>query len=281
MPESQGAPGRVLSARDVGVAFAGKSVLDGIDLDVASGEIIGLIGANGAGKTTLLQVLLGTLHPSVGSVIRPRRGARDGGIGYLPQKVLLDPDAPLRARDVVALGIDGGRLGPPWRGAETRRRVAAALEAVGASGFADQRVGELSGGQQQRVLLAHALISRPTLLLLDEPLANLDPASAADVVELLDKLRSTHHVAIVITAHDINLLLPVMDRVVYLAGGHAATGTPEEVIRAEVLTRLYGRPIGVIRAGGHVIVLADGLDRIPEEVHHDPVAHVGRSAGWP
>ncbi|HEU0256491.1 MAG TPA: metal ABC transporter ATP-binding protein [Microbacteriaceae bacterium] len=270
------AAGAVLVARDIHVALAGRSILDGVDLTVGAGEFVGLIGANGAGKTTLLRVLLGVLSPGSGEVMRPDGAglltdARHGrGVGYLPQKVALDPEAPLRARDVVALGLDGGRPGLRLRGrAAMRERVDETLRAVGAAEFGDRRVGELSGGQQQRVLLAHALISDPALLLLDEPLANLDPASAHDIVALLDRLRHTRPVAIVMTAHDMNLLLPVMDRVVYLAGGRAATGAPAEVVRGDVLTRLYGRPISVIHAKGRVLVIA-GDDAAPaDEVHHD------------
>jgi zinc/manganese transport system ATP-binding protein len=260
--------GGALSVRNIGVVLSGRRILDGVNLTVAPHEFVGLIGANGAGKTTLLRVLLGVLRPNGGEVQRPRRSASGGGVGYLPQKVALDPDAPLRARDVVALGIDGGRLGLPFRNAAFRERVEASLESVGAAAFADQRIGELSGGQQQRVLLAHALISRPALLLLDEPLANLDPASAQDIVELLDRLRRSSPVAIVMTAHDMNLLLPVMDRLVYLAGGRAVTGAPDDVVREDVLTGLYGRPIRVIRAEGRIIVLADDSGQLPDEVHH-------------
>lgn len=126
----------------------------------------------------------------------------------------------------MALGIDGGRLGIPLRRRRLRPVVDEALEAVDAQAFADKRIGELSGGQQQRVLLAHALIRKPQLLLLDEPLAGLDPGSASDIVDLLDTLRRTTGVSIVMTAHDINVLLPVMDRVVYLAGGKAVDGRP-------------------------------------------------------
>lgn len=271
----------LLRADGIRVALSGRPILEGVELTVAPGEFVGLIGANGAGKTTLLRVLLGTLRPSGGELVWSRGGGRASRgrgvgrpeIGYLPQKVALDPDAPLRARDVVALGLDGGRLGLPIRGRAVRERVDAALASVGAADFAEQRIGELSGGQQQRVLLAHALISEPALLLLDEPLANLDPASAADIVELLDRLRLDRGVAIVMTAHDLNLLLPVMDRLVYLAAGRAVTGAPREVARSEVLTRLYGRPIRVIEAEGRIIVLTDEAGRPSDEVHHEGAHH--------
>ncbi|OPX13479.1 metal ABC transporter ATP-binding protein [Gordonia sp. i37] len=255
----------VLAAHDIRVSLGGQPVLDDVSVEVAPGEFVGLIGANGAGKTTLLRVLLGVLRPNSGQVHRPPRGA----IGYLPQKVGVDADTPLRARDIVALGIDGGRLGIPLRRSRLRPIVDEALEAVGAPRFADKRIGELSGGQQQRVLLAHALIRKPQLLLLDEPLAGLDPGSASDIVDLLDTLRRTTGVSIVMTAHDINLLLPVMDRVVYLAGGTAVDGRPDEVITTEVLSGLYGRPIRVIRTDGRILVLADDRMSSPGLVAHD------------
>ncbi|MDQ1122328.1 metal ABC transporter ATP-binding protein [Microbacterium trichothecenolyticum] len=244
----------VLMARGVGVRLGGATVLDDVDLDVPAGSIVGLIGSNGAGKTTLLRVLLGILRPHVGYVQRPDRRA---GIGYVPQKISLDPHAPLRARDVVMLGLDGARLGVPLRRRRLRAAVDEALDAVGATAFADARVGELSGGQQQRVLLAHAIVSRPALLLLDEPLASLDPVSARDVVVLLDALRERTGVAIVVTAHDLTLLLPVLDRVAYLAEGRAAVGTPAEVVRDDVLSALYRRPMRVIEAAGRTFVIAD------------------------
>lgn len=262
----------MIAARDIHVVLDGRTILNGVDLTVQAGEFVGLIGVNGAGKTTLLRVLLRALRPTSGSLIESV-GRR---IGYLPQKVALDPETPLRARDVVALGIDGGRLGLPLRGRRFAERVDQILRAVGATEFTDQRIGEISGGQQQRVLLAHALVGNPKLLLLDEPLANLDPASAQDVVQLLDRLRRDTGVAIVMTAHDMNLLLPVMDRIVYLAEGRAATGTPDEVVRADVLSRLYGRPIQVVHASGRILVIAD--ESPGDGVHHaDPIPPRGAS----
>lgn len=247
----------VLSARGVRVDIDGAQVLAHVDLDVSPGSFVGLIGANGAGKTTLLSVLLGVRKPTDGRVHRPARRS-EGGIGYLPQKVSLDPDTPLRARDVVALGLDGGRLGIPLHRRRLRDRVDQALAGVGATAFADKRIGDLSGGQQQRVLLAHALVSRPALLLLDEPLASLDPVSAADVIALLDGLRRRTGVAIVLTAHDLTLLLPVLDQLVYLVDGRAAVGTPDQVVREDVLSALYGRRMRVVEAAGRTFVLAEG-----------------------
>ncbi|HXW32781.1 MAG TPA: ATP-binding cassette domain-containing protein, partial [Acidimicrobiales bacterium] len=170
--------------------------------------------------------------------------------------VLIDPDLPLRARDVVGLGLDGYRFGLRPTTAARRRRIDDMLEAVGASAFADARVGNLSGGEQQRVLIAHALIGEPELLLLDEPLANLDIASGHEIVELLRRIATEQHVAVLLSAHGMNPLLPVMGRVVYVAAGRAASGTVEEVVRSDVLGELYGHPVTVLRVEGRVLVVA-------------------------
>jgi zinc/manganese transport system ATP-binding protein len=250
--------GDLLRVDGVGVTLGGRTILEDVSFQVAAGELTGLIGSNGAGKTTLLRVILGLEAPSTGAVLldgraRPKHGAQ---IGYVPQKFDLDPSMPLRARDVVALGIDGERYGIPRPSRARRARVAAMLQAVGAESFAEARVGELSGGEQQRVLIAHALIQEPRLLLLDEPLANLDLRAEQEVVALLSGLARERSVAVLISAHDVNPLLPVMDRVVYLAGGRAAVGKTDEVIRADTLSALYGHHVDVLHLHGRVLVVA-------------------------
>jgi zinc/manganese transport system ATP-binding protein len=252
----------VLSVQGVGARLGGRQVLTEIGFSIAAGEFTGLIGANGAGKTTLFKVILGTVSPAGGSVLigGAPRSRRNPLIGYVPQKFALDPDLPLRARDLVALGIDGHRLGFSPPSANRRAAVEQMLEAVGARELADVRVGELSGGEQQRVLIGHALISGPKLLLLDEPLANLDLRSAGEVVSLVARVAREQRVAVLISAHEINPLLPVMDRVVYLAGGRAVHGRADEVVRGEVLSKLYGRHVDVLRVHGRVLVVAGAGD---------------------
>jgi zinc/manganese transport system ATP-binding protein len=248
--------GEALRVEGVTVRLGGRTILDDVSFQVGAGEFTGLIGANGAGKTTLFRVILGLQPPASGSV-RVGGGRRSGGdVGYVPQKFLLDPDMPLRGRDLIALGLDGQRLGIPLPSRTRRARVQQMVEAVDAQAFADERVGRLSGGEQQRILIAHALISRPQLLLLDEPLANLDLRSAQEVVGLLARIAGEQRVAVLISAHEMNPLLPVMDRIVYLAAGHAASGTAEEVVRSDVLSRLYGHHVDVLRVHGRVLVVA-------------------------
>ena len=253
----------------ISVRLSGREILHDVGFTVRPGEFTGLIGPNGAGKTTILRVILGLLPPTSGTVTvagRPhgRRGRGHGAslIGYVPQKLLIEPDMPLRVRDVVALGIDGNRLGIPFPSRARRDLVAETLRAVGADGYADARVGELSGGEQQRVMIAHALISRPRLLLLDEPLANLDIRSAQGIVAVLARLAHEQRIAVLISAHDMNPLAPVMDRIVYVAAGRAAVGRADEVLRTEVLSKLYGQHVDVLRVHGRVVIVAgeDGED---------------------
>ena len=250
--------GDVLRVAHVSVALSGRQVLEDVSFTVRAGEFTGVIGSNGAGKTTLLRVILGLQRAVTGMVTMPlQASARRGrSIGYVPQKVLLDPEMPMRAWDLVALGLDGNRFGIPIPSQKRRQAVDAILKAVDAERFANVRVGHLSGGEQQRVLIAHALVSRPQLLLLDEPLANLDLRSSQEVVTLLGRVAAEQGVAVLLSAHELNPLLPVMDRVVYIAGGKAVSGTTDEVIRGDVLSRLYGHHVDVLRIHGRILVVA-------------------------
>lgn len=258
MPRSAIERSDILRVEDVDVWLSGRQILDAVSFEVLSGEFIGLIGSNGAGKTTLFRVILGLQRPTSGRVLVGGDSGlgRNRLIGYVPQKTLLDPDVPLRARDLVALGIDGHRFGMPLRSTKRTETVNQMLHAVDAEDFADARIGELSGGEQQRVLIAHALISRPRLLLLDEPLANLDIRSGQEIIELLDRVVNEQHVAVLLSAHEMNPLLPVMDRIVYLASGRVASGSTDEVVRPDVLSKLYGHHVDVLRIHGRVLVIA-------------------------
>lgn len=261
----------ILQVSGLGVTLGGRQVLRDVDFALAPGTFTGLIGSNGAGKTTLFRVILGQLAPGSGQVLvagRPRRPRRRL-VGYVPQRMQLDPDAPVRARDLVGLGLDGHRLGLPLPTRSRRRRIEAVLEQVDALRFADQRVGALSGGEQQRVLLAAALIGCPRLLLLDEPLASLDLRSQHEVVTVLRRIVEEEGISVLLSAHDMNPLLDAMDRIVYLAQGRAASGTVQEVVRSDVLSELYAERVDVVRAGGRYVVLA-GSGGILEGGHCEP-----------
>ncbi len=238
-----------LAVSGLTVRLGGRDVLREVSFSLAPGAFCGLIGGNGSGKTTLLRTILGFQRQAAGRVERPQTA------GYVPQKLQIAADMPVRARDLVELGFSSPRFFFPLPSAKRRQRVDEILAATGALGFANQRVGELSGGQFARVLIAHALAGDPRLLLLDEPLANLDLRAAAEIVALLRKL-AARGVTILVSAHDMNPLLGAMDHVVYLANGRAASGPVAEVVRTEVLSALYGYHIDVIRVHGRVIVVA-------------------------
>jgi zinc/manganese transport system ATP-binding protein len=268
------APGaEVIHLRGVAARIGGRDVWSGLDLTVAAGEFVAVVGPNGAGKSTLLKLLLGLL-PAAGGDIRVlggRPGQARAGVGYLPQRHGFDPDLRVRGVDVVRLGLDGNRWGVPIPGLtriSARHRAAAArvaqvIEVVGAAGYARRPVGQLSGGEQQRILIAQALVRNPALLLLDEPLDSLDLPNQVAVAALLDEIRRRHGVTVVIVAHDVNPIVGYLDRVVYLAGGAAAAGTPAEVITSETLTRLFGSRVEVLRASDGRLVVVGAVNGHP------------------
>lgn len=264
---------------DVAVGYGGRAVLRGVDLALPPGAFCGLIGPNGSGKTTLLRGILGLAPVLAGRVAigaGEGTGTGRGTVGYVPQSIALDRFMPVRARDVIGLGLDGHRFGFSFPSRRKRMLVDGAIEAVDAAGFADRRVGDLSGGQQQRVMIAHALIRRPDVLLLDEPLASLDLRSVAEVVALLSRLGREHGIAVLMSAHDMNPLLPAMDRIVYVANGRAVAGTVGEVVRGSVLSGLYGAHIDVIRVHGRVLVVAAGATPTGRHGHGEEGEHVTR-----
>ncbi len=249
----------------------GRVVLSNVSATVDAGEFIGVFGPNGAGKTTLLQAMLGLLRPTSGAIRifgrPPGHGAER--IGYLPQKRSGIGDLRLSGWDLVASAYEGHRWGPPILGRRGREEVDWALETVEARALAERPVSQLSGGELQRMLLAQALLGKPKLILLDEPLISLDPRYQQAVVELVKRVQSTLGIAVLLTAHELNPLLGVMDRVLYLGHGRAALGTTEEVITSEVLSRLYEAPIEVLRLKGRIVVVAAHGEIEAEAHRHD------------
>ena len=247
----------IIALEDVSIRLSGRTILQNVDLTVNEGEFVVILGPNGAGKSTLLKTLLGLLKPNLGAVRVlgeiPHRGNQ--AIGYAPQHRVLEADLALRARDLVGFGLDGHRWGIGWPSKKRRAMIDQALAEVDALSFADAPVGQLSGGEQQRLLIAQALLTNPRLLLLDEPLANLDLAHQQEIVALVAQVCRSRHVAVLLVAHDINPLLPVVDRVIYIANGRIAVGTPEEVITSEMLSQLYDVPVQVVHVMDRVFVV--------------------------
>ena len=257
-----------LRLRDAALGYGGHRLWSGLDLDVAPGEFLAVLGSNGSGKTSLLRAILGLQPLTSGSLLvagRPTtRGSKD--IGYVQQQRRLDTGTPLRARDVVRQGVDGHRWGIALPGHAGWRAVEEALHQVGASEFANMPVGLLSGGEQQRVRIAQALVSDPALLLCDEPLLSLDLSSQRTITSLVDRRRREYGTAVVFVTHEINPVLPFVDRVLYLAGGEFRVGTVDEVLNSATLSELFDAPIEVVRSGDRLLVA--GVPEAPEHPHH-------------
>jgi zinc/manganese transport system ATP-binding protein len=234
-----------------------RTILANVTLTLASSEFVGLLGANGAGKTTLLRALLGLVPPSAGHIqvlgAPPRSGRQ--AIGYMPQTRLRPATLAITGHDFVASALNGAAWGLPLHAAPDRAAIAHAIALVGATQIAARPIATLSGGERQRLLLAQALLNRPRLLLLDEPLASLDPTAQQDIVRLIRQLQQSLGLCVVFSAHELNPILPALDRVLYLANGAAAIGPADQIVTSAALTRLYGAPIEVVRAAGRVFVL--------------------------
>lgn len=217
-----------------------------LNLEVAPGEFLAVLGSNGVGKSTLLNAALGTRKLTSGTV------RVEGPVGYIPQQRMFEPNTPLRAKDLVGLAVAHGVV-------KNRRpkaaQVEAALEEVGATGLANHRVGELSGGQQQLIRQAQALANDPTLLLCDEPLLSMDLRAQKRTVELLDQRRKQHNTAVVFVTHGINPILGVTDRVLYITPHGHVDGPVEEVMTSETLSKLYRTDVKVLDVDGKLVVV--------------------------
>lgn len=259
----------VLALRDAGLAYGARPLWSHLDLDVAPGEFVAVLGPNGAGKTSLLRTVLGQQHLTAGTMSflgQPvRRGHRR--IGYIPQQRLMDAGTPLRARDMVAQGVTGSRWGIRPASRAERARVDRILDEVGATAFADAPVSELSGGEQQRTRVGQAIAADPALLLCDEPLISLDLRHQRGVTELIDRQRRQRDAAVLFVTHDVNPILDVVDRVLYIAGGRFRIGSPDDVLRADVLSDLYGTPVDVVRTMGRIVIV--GANETAHDQHCD------------
>jgi zinc/manganese transport system ATP-binding protein len=248
-----------------------------LSISIEEGEFLAILGPNGVGKTSLLQVLLGEVDLYSGEVrvvgSDPKIARHD--IGYIPQQRAFDSNMPVRGRDLVHLGVDGHKFGLPFNRGDCVRQVNSAVDAVGATEFADAPIGQLSGGEQQRLRVAQALVSRPRVLLCDEPLLSLDISQQQIVSALMDEYRRATKAAVLFVTHDINPVLAYVDRVLYLVGGRAAIGTPQEILTSERLSELYGTAVDVLDIRGRVIVIAGEDGESVHAEHEHSFIHEG------
>ena len=240
---------RTIEAESLAAGYGEKTIWRGASFAFGRGEFVAVIGPNGAGKTTLFRLLLGLQPPSEGTLrlfdASPSRG--NPRIGYVPQRHNIDSETHIECLELVRLGLSGTRWGINPFSQRDRDAAFSALEGVGAAELAHLPLGVLSGGEQQRIFLAEALASKPELLLLDEPLSNLDMKRETDLLHLVNDVVRSRGVTALLIAHNINPLLPHLDKVIYIANGRIATGRPSEVLTSESLTALYGIQVEVLR----------------------------------
>ena len=245
----------LVEAKHITVALGGRDILRDVSLAVRRGAVVTLIGPNGAGKSTLVRVLLGLLKPNGGTVIR-RPNIR---VGYMPQLLSIDRDLPMTVWRFLKLS-----------GVTAPDRLAEVLDEVGAAYTADQAVQELSGGEFQRVLLARALLRRPDLLVLDEPVRSVDVTGQAELYDLIGKLRYRYNCGVFMVSHDLHLVMASTDEVICLNQHVCCAGSPESVSRHPEYFALFGPAIAQSLAvythahdhshdsAGHVAPLPDG-----------------------
>ena len=254
-------------AENLSAGYEGRTVWSGADFNFGKGEFVAILGPNGAGKTTLFRVLLGLQRPTKGTVrlfgAAPRRG--NPHVGYIPQRHTIDTETNVECLELVRLGVSGTRWGFNPVSHADRDAALSALEAAGAADLAHRRLGALSGGELQRIFLAEALVSNPEVLLLDEPLSNLDIRRETELLHLVNNVVRSRGVTALLIAHNINPLLPHLNKVMYIANGKVATGTPQQVLTTESLTRLYGVQVEVLKdPHGNVAIIG-------VEEHHGDV----------
>jgi len=256
---------------NVTIRLGGRDILSAASFSIEDGEFVGMLGANGAGKTTLMRAALGLIPVASGAIAVLDRPVTRGNasIGFIPQNRGSIAGLRLTGWDVVASAAIGGRFGFVRLDKATRREIDWALDEVGARDLARRSIGELSGGERQLVLLSQALLGRPRLLLLDEPLISLDPAHQKSVVEIARRVCDDLKVAIVFSAHELNPLVNAIDRVLYLGGGAAVIGSVDEVVTGPVLSRLYKAEIEVVHIKDRYYVMAGDVDVERDAHRHD------------
>jgi len=238
----------IIVAQNLSAGYGSKAIWKNATFSVGKGEFVAVIGPNGAGKTTLFRLLLGLQHPLGGNLslfgAEPKRGSPR--IGYVPQHHAVDDESHIESLELVRLGLSGNKWGFNPFLQEDSKTAFDTLSGVGGLELAHRPLAELSGGELQRIFLAEALVSKPDLLLLDEPLSNLDMRRERDLLRLVDEVVRSRDVSAILIAHNINPLLPYLDKVIYIANGKVASGKPEEVFTSETLSALYDIDVEVL-----------------------------------
>lgn len=259
----------VIEAKNLTASYGDQIIWNNANFKIKKGEFIGLLGPNGAGKSTLLNLILGLKAAKSGELRvlgnNPSKG--NPRLGYFPQRHSVDADAKLMALEYIRVSIRGNQWGFNWptQAHFDRNKALKILKQLDATHLAHKNLSQLSGGELQKIFLAASLINQPDILLLDEPLANLDIKRASQLISMVKKISKNNDMTIILIAHDINNLIPVLDRIIYIANKKVATGTIAEVITSKRLSELYEAPVEVLQdSRGRLAVLG-----IEEALHHD------------
>lgn len=261
-----------IAINNLQLAYNSRIILQHFNASIKKGEFIGIFGPNGAGKSTLLRAILGLVDIKEGSIEIHGKPAQRGNpeIGYMPQISQTIYTGRLNGRARIAASVNGFKWGMPFIHKKQQQEIDRVLALVNAREYAERPYTELSGGERQRLLLAQALLNKPQILLLDEPLTNLDPRHQEILIQLVQQIRLELQVTVLFTGHDLNPLLGTMDRIIYLVGGHAAMGTVDEIVTSAKLSWLYGTPIEVIRHQQRLFVISDKRGEITTHAHLHP-----------
>ena len=248
----------IIQAKNVTAKYGKRIIWNDARFSLSAGQFVAVLGPNGSGKSTLFKLLLGLKNPSSGKLLlfneEPKENAKL--IGYIPQRRGIDQDTNFDVFDFVKLGLSGHKLGFSLFPKKENIKTENALKLVDAYKFKNKALGELSGGELQRVFLAQALIGEPKILLLDEPLANLDLKRESELVKLVKDLAVSKGICVLLIAHDLNPLLGAMDKVIYVANRQLVSGGVDEIITSKKLTQLYGSDIEVIKdSKGRLVIL--------------------------
>jgi ABC-type Mn2+/Zn2+ transport system ATPase subunit len=242
---------------DASVGWGRRVVLRGVSFDVHRGDYLGIVGPNGSGKSTLLRALLGLSEPITGSVARTSAWR----VGNVPQRDTLEPLFRFRALEVAAMAAHSGSWLPGTRNAERIDAAARALDAVRMSPMGHRVFRDLSGGQKQRVLIARALASNPSVLVLDEPTTGMDVSSEADLLDLIQHLRAERNLAVVLVTHSLHIVADEADRVGLLVGDGVRFGSPKEIVADGPLSDVYARPVHVHELHGRRVIHVKGREK--------------------
>lgn len=222
-----------LLCRDVVLGYEGRAVVQHLNFEVNEGDYLCIVGENGSGKSTLIKALLGLKSPMSGE-IRTGDGLEADGIGYLPQQTVVQKDFPASVQEIVLSGCLGRFGWRPFYGKKEKNMADRQMERLGITHLSKRCYRELSGGQQQRVLLARALCATRTMLLLDEPVAGLDPVAVQEMYELLEELNREEKITVLMVSHDIRAAVTYADHILHISEQPLFFGTKEDYVKSEV-----------------------------------------------